>query len=364
LATDKEQRWVSAAAFAEALHQVQTKTRIETPTVKTTWRCKWCDSVNPLTIKYCAECGWDGSESCQECGAETFVGVQYCGNCGADARSYESLLQLLRKMHEAMAQQRFDRVISYAGRVHGFEPAGPSGRRFLTEVTDLRELAEKNIRRRDQLKDQIPIEIRAENFERAVLFIKQYRELAEDKHSFESEAQQLPEQMVRRDLQRARRALKDREWEMVSRICGELLNETAPDHPEVLEIRRKIRRHRVFSEVGFASSLALVIGMMYLGSLPIAVRVSRGALGTVPRLFYRPALWMYEQSLLAVPLQRYAGLWLGDAVLAERFNPLPLEENETSESMRTMRVRWRKSSPRRRSFCGPGRESMRANWMC
>jgi serine/threonine protein kinase len=334
LATDKEQRWVSAAAFAEALHQVQTKTRIETPTVKTTWRCKWCDSVNPLTIKYCAECGWDGSESCQECGAETFVGVQYCGNCGADARSYESLLQLLRKMHEAMAQQRFDRVISYAGRVHGFEPAGPSGRRFLTEVTDLRELAEKNIRRRDQLKDQIPIEIRAENFERAVLFIKQYRELAEDKHSFESEAQQLPEQMVRRDLQRARRALKDREWEMVSRICGELLNETAPDHPEVLEIRRKIRRHRVFSEVGFASSLALVIGMMYLGSLPIAVRVSRGALGTVPRLFYRPALWMYEQSLLAVPLQRYAGLWLGDAVLAERFNPLPLEENETSESMK------------------------------
>ena len=335
LATDKEQRWPSASAFAEALHQVQTKTRVETPTVKTTWRCKWCDAVNPLTIKYCAECGWDGSESCQECGDETFVGVQYCGNCGADARAYESILQLLKKMREAMAQQRYDRVISYAGRVHGFEPAGPSGRRYLTEVSDLRDLAEKNIRRRDQLKEQIPIEIRAENFERAMLFIKQYRELAEDKGSFESESHQLPEQMVRRDLQRARRALKSREWELASRICADLLSEAAPDHPECLEIRRKIRVHKMFANVAFAAAVALVIGAMYLGSLPVSLRVSGGALGAVPRLFYRPGLWMYEQSLLAGPLQRYASLWLGGASLAERFDPLPAaDETGAAENMK------------------------------
>ena len=334
LATDKEQRWASATAFAEALHQVQTKTRIETPTVKTTWRCKWCDAVNPLTIKFCAECGWDGSESCPECGDETFVGLQYCGNCGADARSYESLLQLLRKMREAMAQQRYDRVISYAGRVHGFEPAGPSGRRYLTEVSDLRELAEKNIRHRDQLKEQIPIEIRAENFERAMLFIKQYRELAEDKSSFDSEAHQLPEQMLRRDLQRAQRALRNREWALASRICGDLLAETAPDHPECLEIRRKIARHRMFSEVGFFGSIVLIIGVMYLGSLPIALKVSSGALRTVPRLFYRPGLWMYEQSLLAAPLQLYANLWLGKASLAERFDPLSAEGAGASENVK------------------------------
>lgn len=322
LATDKEQRWPSATAFAEALHQIQTKTRVEAPTVKTTWRCKWCDAVNPLTIKFCAECGWDGSESCPECGADTFVGIQYCGNCGADARAYESLLQLLRKMREAMSQQRFDRVISFAGRVHGFEPAGPSGRRFLTEVADLRELAEKNIRRRDQLKEQIPIEIRAENFERAMLFIKQYRELAEDKGRFDSEAQQLPEQMIRRDLQRARRALGNREWAAASRICSELLNEAAPDHPECLEIRRKISRHRLFSELGFVAAVVLIISVMYLGSLPIAAKVSPGPLGAVPRLFYRPGLWMYEQSLLAVPLQRYAKVWVGSASLADHFSPL------------------------------------------
>ncbi len=334
LATDKEQRWASANAFAEALHQIQTKTRVESPTVKTTWRCKWCDSVNPLTIKYCAECGWDGSESCPECGEDTFVGVQYCGNCGADARSYEALLQLLRKMREAMAQQRFDRVISNAGRVHGFEPAGPSGRRFLTEVSDLRELAEKNIRRRDQLKEQIPIEIRAENFERALLFIKQYRELSEDKSRFDSEEKQLPELMVRRDLQRAQRALKHREWDLAQRICGELLGETAPDHPEVLAIRRKISRHRLMFDAGVTALLVLIIGVLYLGSLPVAAKVSDGPFGPVARVFYRPGLWVYAQSRMARPLQRYADFWLKGVVLSERFHPLPPEGEEPSNSVK------------------------------
>ncbi|MEI7901733.1 MAG: serine/threonine-protein kinase [bacterium] len=219
LATDKEQRWPSATAFTEALHQVQTQTHVETPTVRTTWRCKWCDAVNPLSIKFCSECGWDGSEACPECDADTFVGVQYCGNCGADARAYEALLMLLKKMREARSQQRFERVISYAGRVHGFEPAGPSGRRFIAEVAELRDMAEMSIRRRDQLKEQIPMELRAENYERAEMYIKQYRELAEDTRSFESEAQQLPELMLRRDLQQARRAIKNREWSAAARIC-------------------------------------------------------------------------------------------------------------------------------------------------
>jgi hypothetical protein len=321
LATDKEQRWPTATAFAEALHHVQTKTRVETPTVKTTWRCKWCDSVNPLTIKFCAECGWDGSESCAECGSDTFVGVQYCGNCGADARAYESVLQLLRKMREAAGQQRFERVISYAGRVHGFEPAGPAGRRYLAEVTELRDLAEKSIRRRDQLKEQIPIEVRAENFERAALFITQYRELAEDKHWFEAEERQMPGQMLRRDLQRAKRALKNREWDSASRICNELLAGVAPDNAECLAIRHAIGRHRVAVEALFVAGVAFAIALMYLGSLPVAARSARGgALGRVPRLFYTPGLWMYEESLLARPLQRYARFWLGEVSLDDLFS--------------------------------------------
>jgi len=332
LATDKEQRWPSAAAFNEALHQVQTKTRVETPTVKTTWRCKWCDAVNPLSVKYCAECGWDGSEACPECGSDTFVGVQYCGNCGADARAYESLLMILKKMRESAELQRYERVISYAGRIHGFEPAGPSGRRFLSEVAALRDGAEKNIRRRDQLKEQIPIEIRAENFERALAFITQYRELSEDKRSFESEAQQLPEQMLRRDLARARRAVKGGEWDSAWRIWEEVLRDAAAAHPEVLEIRRAIRVHAVVREVVFVGTLFFAMMLAYLLSLPVAVKAGGGPFGKAVRAFYRPAQWAYERSALAGPLRGYARLWLKDAALiAERFAEVPAEGTVASE---------------------------------
>ncbi len=330
LATDKEQRWPSAAAFNEALHHVQTKTRVETPTVRTTWRCKWCDSVNPLSIKFCAECGWDGSEACLECGAETFVGVQYCGNCGADARAYESVLLLLKKMREASEQQRFERVISQAGRVHGFEPAGPSGRRFLTEVSELRDLAEKNIRRREQLKEQIPIEIRAENYERAASFIKQYRELAEDKRCFETEAQQMQELILRRDLLRARKALKNREWEAASRICDGL-RDVSSDNPEVLDIRRAIRLHAMLVDVRIACAIGLGIALIYLLSLPIAAKVARGPFANVTKLFYRPGFWMYSRSVMASPLQLYARSWLGDAaLLSKRFSALPDRADESA----------------------------------
>lgn len=333
LATDKEQRWPSAAAFNEALHQVQTKTRVETPTVKTTWRCKWCDAVNPLSVKFCAECGWDGSEACPECGADSFVGVQYCGNCGADARSYESILQLLKKMREAAEQQRFERVISYAGRVHGFEPAGPSGRKFLSNVSELRDQAEKNIRRREQLKEQIPMEMRAENFERAAAFIKQLRELSEDKRIFEGELKQLPELTLRRDLLLARRALKNREWDTACRISDALLRDVAPDHPEVLEIRRAIRVHAVFVDVRIVCSVLLGASLLYLLSFPIAAKFAKGSFGWGGRMFYRPGLWMYERSVASRPLQAYAGFLLGDAtLLADRFTQSSGAEGEGGES--------------------------------
>ena len=86
LATDREQRWQSAAAFNEALHQIQTKTRVETPTVKTTWRCKWCDAVNPLTIKFCAECGWDGSKAVQNATPRPLLACNTAETAGGCAR--------------------------------------------------------------------------------------------------------------------------------------------------------------------------------------------------------------------------------------------------------------------------------------
>ncbi|MDD4101709.1 MAG: serine/threonine-protein kinase [Kiritimatiellae bacterium] len=315
LATDKEQRWQSAVAFNEELHRIQTKTRVEVPTVKTTWRCKWCDAINPLAVKFCAECGWDGSEDCPECGEDTFVGVQYCGNCGADARSYETVASLLKKMREAASIQRFEKVISYSGRVHGFEPAGPSGRRLLAELAELREQAEKSILRRAQLKEQVPIEMRAENYERAAAFIKQYRDLSEDKRAFEEELRQLPELTLRRDLARARKAIKDREWTAASRICDILLREVAPDNPDVLGIRRMIRLHALW--MNFLSGFVLLccLAVFYLLSLPPAVRALNRPFSRAASAFYRPGLWAYNRGAAAASLQWYARLWLDDLSL-------------------------------------------------
>ncbi len=310
LATDKELRWPSAQAFSEALAQVQTKTRIEVPTVKTTWRCKWCDAVNPLATKFCAECGWDGSENCPECGGETFVGVQYCSNCGADARSYETILILLKKMREAMVQCRFERVILYAGRLHGFEPAGPSGRAYLNEMTALREEAEKKISKRDQLKEQIPLDIRVENFERAMHFIKQLRELSEDKHVFELEEKQFPEKILARDLQRARNALRQREWDNADRICEELQKSVAPNDPDCQHIRMVVNHVRKIKRVWFIVSCACACLLIYLLSLPlVAGKTAVQGMNQVSRFIYAPAIACYDSAFGHTALQPYARLF-------------------------------------------------------
>ena len=324
LATDREQRWQSAAEFNEALHHIQTKTRIEMPTVKTTWRCKWCDAVNPLSTRFCAECGWDGSEACPECGAETFVGVQYCGNCGADARSYESVLMLLKKMRDAMTQQQLERVLSTASRVHGFEPAGPAGRGVLSEVAQLRDKASENIRRREQLKEHIPMEFRAGNYERAEVCIDKYRLLSEDKRAFETEKQEIAGKIRERDLARAYKAIKNREWASAARICEELKQSVPADDPDVQQVRRAIRRHTTLVNVGTLTLIVLSVVLVYLLSLPVAVRIAKERFGKDVRVFYHPGRWAYERSMLSAPLQHYARLLLGDtSALAERFVSAP-----------------------------------------
>jgi hypothetical protein len=309
LATDREQRWSSAGAFTEALHAVQSRTHVESPTVKTTWRCKWCDTVNPLTIRYCAECGWDGGEVCAECGAETFVGVQYCGTCGADGRAYESLRHLNERMHAAAGAHQYERVISFAGRSHGFEPAGPAGRRLLKDTHEQREQAERAIARRDLLKEQIPVELRAENFERAGQFIREYRTLADAPHAFDEEARSLPGLTLQRDLQRAQRALRNREWETADRICEDLLRSVVPGNPECLALRRRVVVHRWSRRVTAACAGGVALLLVYVLSLAPLAALLAAPLPAGARNAFRPALWFYERSGLARPLHAYAGLW-------------------------------------------------------
>lgn len=329
LATDKEQRWQSAQAFVDALTQARERTKIELPTVKTTWRCKWCDAVNPLTLKYCAECGWDGTEVCPECGADSFIGIQYCGNCGADTRTYETLAIIMKNMREAADQHRFERVILYAGRIHGFEPAGPTGRQLLNEVATLREQAEKSIRKRNQLKELIPMEIRAENYERAAIFITQYRELSEEQHAFLAEERSLPDLILQRDMERLQLSIRHHDWMTASRLYTELTKSPgALNNEEFIRIGTRIKLWRIHKQVHLGVSVAFLIFILYLALLPLFARQFKDTERTTPFHFARLGIWFYERSLLAAPLQHYAHNWLGDNVTVRSCLTSAIESTE------------------------------------
>ncbi len=310
LATDREQRWPSAAAFTEALHAVQSKTKVEAPTVKTTWRCKWCDTVNPLTIRYCAECGWDGGESCAECGADTFAGVQYCGTCGADARSYESIRHLLERMRSAHERRQFERVLAFAGRTHGFEPAGPGGRQLVKEIQDLRERTERAITHRERLKELVPVEMKAENYERAAAFIREYRDLSGDTLAFGDDERQIPGQTLRRDLARAERCVRVGDRATAERICRTLLDTVAPRNEACLALLRRIRTRRWLWRAARAAAAVPALLLLYLLSLaPLAARDALGRAGPLRR-FYGPAIRCHAaDAAVGRALLAYAGLW-------------------------------------------------------
>jgi serine/threonine protein kinase len=318
LATDREQRWSSATEFLEALRAVQSRTRVEQPTAKTTWRCKWCDTVNPLTIRFCSECGWDGSESCPECGAERFVGVQYCGSCGADTRVYETIAMLIHRMQGAMEAGEFERVITLATRAQGFEPAGPSGRALLKAIQQLREQAQRQIARRDQLKGLIPMEMRAENYERAQEFIKEFRALSGNQPLFSDQEQTLPDLLVKRDLKHARRACKDHEWSYAIHLCDNLLAKIAPENPECLTLRRSILRRRRRRHLGLGVLTTTLVLAVYLLTLPILARLFKPGLPRLLNIAWRPARWAYESTSIGKPLSAYARL-LGAKNLAAPF---------------------------------------------
>ena len=332
LATDREQRWNSATDFLDALRAVQSRTRVEQPTAKTTWRCKWCDTVNPLTIRFCSECGWDGGESCPECGADRFVGVQFCGSCGADTRVYETMALLARRMKGAFEASEFERVLSLASRAQGFEPAGPSGRAMLKAIQQLREQAQGRMARRDQLKALIPMEMRAENYERAQAFIKEFRDLSGNQQLFGDVEQEIPLLLVKRDLKHARRACHDHEWAYAIQLCDNLLAGIAPDHPDCLALRRSILRRRRVRRTLLVLAGVAATGCVYLLALPLLARLMEPPFPRWLQAIMQPARSGYAAERTGRPLNAYARL-LGVGSLAPHFaGPLaPLAPEPSGE---------------------------------
>ncbi len=311
LATDREQRWPTANAFLEALMAVQSRTKVEPSPAKTTWRCKWCDTVNPVTIRFCSECGWDGAEPCPECGNENFIGMQYCGKCGADLRAYESMLSLAAKMRAAVDSDEYEKAVMLSARTQGFDPAGPSGRAIEKDIAQLRDHARRQIARRDQLKDVIPMEIRAENYERAKGFIEEYRKLSGNGQFFAEEFGQIPDMIVKRDLKRARRAMNDHDFSYALQLCDDLLSSVSPDNRDCLALRRRIVLRRVVKRVLYAAGAIILAALAYVLALPaVAKSAGDGRVHGRAAFLFHPAAMLYADAApFSRPLAWYSRLY-------------------------------------------------------
>ncbi len=308
LETVREQRYRSAQDFVHALSEAATHGKTVAPTIKTTWRCKWCDAVNPITTKFCAECGWDGSERCLECGAETFVGQQYCPSCGADGRMYEHVSSIVKLMKQAEEERRFERIASIAGRLHGFEPSGPTGRQILADARKCVEDAERNVMRRNRLATLIPTELKAENYERAQNFIEEFRQLNEDPMVYEEELREIPGAILARDLKRVRQCVKQRDWK-TARL---LINNMAVKYgtmPEYQEVRARLMTHEKKRRRIYTGILSGVVVLLYLLSMPLFARNAEQRLSAVARVCYKPAQWLSCIPPVTQLMELYTGLY-------------------------------------------------------
>jgi hypothetical protein len=212
-------------------------------------------------------------------------------------------------MHAVNERKQFDRVITLAGRAHGFEPAGPVGRGLLKEIQEMRSQAEKAIVRRDQLKEQIPVEMRAENFERARQFIGEYRRLADLPHAFITEEGEIPGLLYQRDLQRAQRACDSGDWETGERVAREMQDSGVTDGAEYHMLWRRIRRHHWLRRSVMIGAAMLAVMILYpLTVAPVAFANS-APLHKPWRAMLKPGYGLYKSGFLARPLSAYATWW-------------------------------------------------------
>ena len=297
LATDREQRWPSAHAFLEALMAIQSRTRVEPPPAKTTWRCKWCDTVNPLTIRFCSECGWDGVEPCPECGADNFIGMQFCGSCGADTRAYESILSLQAKVRKLIEEGEYERAALLSIHTQNFEPAGPAGRAILRKIREDHDYAQRQVSRREQLKSAIPQTLQGENYERFKSEVDEYRKLGGDPNYYNDPYEKVPNLISERDLKHARDALRNHEWQYALQLCDSLLRKGMPGEAECQTLRRQVLSRRRLHRSLMAAAGVVILFLVYVMTLPLVV--CRYTPQTLPggwAAFYRPVASLYNRD--------------------------------------------------------------------
>ncbi len=305
LATDRAMRFQTVASFDAALTALLVEAKTERPTVKTTWRCKWCDTINPLSTRFCGECGWDGRELCPECGEDQQVGTPFCGVCGANAREYESAFTMLRKIRNAVESHQYEWAVNFASQPMTFDPVGPNGRQIREEIQSLGATARKRHQRREQLRSIIATEMTAENYERAERFIQEFRELSASQEAFSDELSSIPAKVQKRDLLRVHQAFLAQDWDLGERLIrsmGMVDDEAMPVRARLLRVLRRHKQHAVLAKfVGIAS----LIIVLYLLITPVMIRLDMpGA-----RVLGGPVLQLSRSPRMGAAITSYLSLW-------------------------------------------------------
>ncbi len=308
LETDKKHRWASVKEFAETLERVGQPDAVVVPTGKTTWRCRWCDTVNPLAVQFCGKCGWDGAASCLECGTQMRIGVQFCGDCGADAREYETASRLLEQLKERFEETAFEHIVHRANSIGTFRPAGPNGQRIVGEVNSLLASAQKAVKRRSQLKARIEQNLAAGNHESARTQVREYNTLAKDL-LFDDAIAEMSNPALENALDEARKLIMGEDWQAAIGVCKRALAEIDPANGEATILlrraQRRMRRRRIVS----LAAVSMCLFLLYLLSGAPTYRALGRPTSGAWQSIYAPMAFVQHTTLLQVPLERYAVLW-------------------------------------------------------
>jgi len=305
LETDRTKRWPSVNEFTESLMVIKAPSTVIVPVTKTTWRCKWCDTVNSVMLQYCSRCGWDGGVSCAECGHGSRIGIQFCSNCGADARDYEVAVALVNRLKQLIAEKAYEMVSQHAGRIAGFHPTGPNGEKLMAEIDRLRESAHEAIEKRSQLRNDIKEELAAENYERVRDYINAFNSLSPD-NAFARETRELPDLILKRELKRVKNAIREGNYSYAARACHSILNTTSAGNAEAKQLLRTIRLHSfVFRSIKIAAALVAVALVYVLSAAPLYTLDGKHGKGALQNVFL-PVKLLHDKTALRMPLEKYA----------------------------------------------------------
>lgn len=231
---DPEQRWASARDFADVLSQ-SAGDLISPLTDPGMWRCKWCNSLNPVANRYCAQCNWDGMESCPECGAETRVGVRFCGRCSTDIKSFEDMRALLLRLREYRRTKDFQRIKDAMDGVSRFQPRGDKGREIAREIHELAETATWAISRKEELVQAISAGLDRQNYEDVQDRLNEYGVL-DDGPGYTDLRRELPWRIAERNIVLLRGDLVEARRMLAARRPGEAARRIADIENRLLSL--------------------------------------------------------------------------------------------------------------------------------